>query len=90
MAPISEDILFRGYLFGKLRKYAPLWLSVLLTSLLFVLVHFQLNVSIDVFALSIVLCLLRVYTKSLWASILLHALKNAIAYYFLFINPSLL
>lgn len=90
IAPIAEEVLFRGYLLGKLRKYAPLWVAILITSLLFAVVHFQWNVGIDVFALSIILCLLRVFTKSLWTPILLHMLKNGVAYYFLFINPSLL
>lgn len=90
VAPVAEEALFRGYLFGKLRKVAPLWLAILITSLLFAVVHGQWNVGIDVFALSIVLCLLRVVSGSLWPSILLHMLKNGVAYYFLFINPSLL
>lgn len=90
VAPIAEELLFRGYLFGKLRKHAPLWVSILITSLLFAVVHFQWNVSIDVFALSIILCLLRVWSGSLWPSILLHMLKNGVAFYFLFINPSIL
>ncbi|MGV9002276.1 MAG: CPBP family intramembrane glutamic endopeptidase [Candidatus Saccharimonadaceae bacterium] len=90
IAPIAEETLFRGYLFGKLRKHAPLWVAILITSALFALVHFQVNVGLDVFALSIVLCLLRVTTGTIWPSILLHMLKNGIAFYFLFINPSLL
>lgn len=87
VAPFAEELLFRGYLFGKLRKYTPLWVAILITSLLFAFVHFQWNVGLDVFALSIVLCLLRVVSGSLWPSILLHMMKNGIAYYFLFINP---
>jgi membrane protease YdiL (CAAX protease family) len=90
LAPVVEEIIFRGYLFGKLRKHAPVWVAVLITSLLFAIVHFQGNVGVDVFALGIVLCLLRVVSGSLWPSILLHMLKNGVAYYFLFINPSLL
>ncbi len=89
VAPIAEEILFRGYLFGKLKKYLPVWISILLTSLLFAAVHGQWNVGLDVFALSIVLCVLRLMTGSLWSSIFLHMLKNGIAYYFLFINPLL-
>lgn len=90
LAPVAEEILFRGYLLQKLRKRAPTWIAILITSLLFAVVHFAWNVGIDTFALSIVLCLLRVYTKSLWAPILLHSLKNGIAFYLLFINPMLL
>jgi membrane protease YdiL (CAAX protease family) len=89
IAPVSEEILFRGYLLGKLRKYVPVWVAILVTSLLFAIVHFQFNVGVDVFALSIVLCLLRIGTGRLWPSILLHMIKNGIAFYFLFINPVL-
>jgi membrane protease YdiL (CAAX protease family) len=88
IAPFSEELIFRGYLFGKLLKVLPLWGAVLITSALFGLLHGQWNIGLDVFCLSIVLCLLRVYTGSLWASILLHMIKNAIAFYILFINPS--
>jgi len=90
IAPVAEEIIFRGYLLGKLRKHVPIWVAVLITSLLFGAVHLSWNVGIDVFALSLVLCLLRITSKSLWPSILLHMLKNGIAFYFLFINPYLL
>lgn len=90
MAPIAEEILFRGYLLSKLRGHVATWVAVLITSLLFGLVHFAWNVGIDTFALSIVLCLVTIWTKSLWPAILIHMLKNGIAFYFLFINPSLL
>ena len=89
IAPIAEEVLFRGYLLGKLRKHVPLWVAILVTSVLFGAVHLAWNVGVDVFALSIVLCLLRVSTGRLWPSILLHMLKNGIAFYFLFINPIL-
>ncbi|UTX51192.1 CPBP family intramembrane metalloprotease [Candidatus Saccharibacteria bacterium TM7i] len=91
IAPVAEEVLFRGYLFGKLRKAKiKTWVSVLLVSLLFAIVHFQGNVGVDVFALSIVLCLLRIFSGSLWPSIMLHMLKNGVAFYFLFVNPSIL
>jgi membrane protease YdiL (CAAX protease family) len=88
IAPFSEEILFRGFLFGRLRKIVPLWLAILLTSALFGFLHGEWNVGLDTFSLSVVLCLLRVYTGSIWSSIMLHMIKNAIAYYILFINPS--
>lgn len=90
IAPVAEEILFRGFLFGKLRKHVPIWVAILITSLLFAFVHGAVNVGIDVFALSIVLCLLRLVSGTIWPSILLHMLKNAIAFYLLFINPTLL
>jgi len=90
LAPVAEEILFRGYLYGKLKKYVPVWVAIIVTSVLFGAVHGQWNVALDVFTLSIVLCSLREVTGNIWAGILLHMLKNSIAFYFLFINTSLL
>lgn len=88
IAPIAEEVLFRGYLFGKLKKHLPLWVAIIITSVLFGIVHGAWNVGIDTFVLGVVLCLLRVISGSLWPSILLHMIKNGIAFYLLFINPS--
>jgi membrane protease YdiL (CAAX protease family) len=90
IAPIAEELLFRGYLLGKLRKHAPLWVAIFVTSVIFGAIHLAWNVGIDVFALSIVLCVLRVVSGSLWPSIMLHMLKNGLAFYLLFINPTVL
>jgi membrane protease YdiL (CAAX protease family) len=89
IAPVAEEVLFRGYLYDKLKKAVPVWVAILITSLLFGYVHGAWNVAINTFALSVVLCKLRDMTGGLWASILLHMLKNAVAFYFLFINTSL-
>ena len=98
IAPIAEEAIFRGYLYGKLRKSVPVWGAVLVTSVLFGLLHMKwdgglvagINVGIDVFILSIVMCSLREVTGSIWAGVLLHMMKNGLAYYLLFINTSLL
>lgn len=90
IAPVAEETLFRGYLYGKLKRVAPMWLAMLVVSALFGAVHGQWNVAIDTFALSLVLCGLREVTGGLWAPVLLHMTKNGIAFYLLFINPTLL
>jgi membrane protease YdiL (CAAX protease family) len=90
IVPVAEELLFRGYLFGKLRSSIPVWLAIVTASVVFGALHGAWNVAIDTFALSVVLCVLRQITGSLWSSILLHAAKNSIAFYFLFINPVLL
>jgi membrane protease YdiL (CAAX protease family) len=90
LAPVAEEILFRGYLYGKLKKIIPFWAAILITSAIFGAIHGAWDLAIDTFALSVVLCLLRETTGSLCASILLHMTKNGIAFYILFINPLLL
>ncbi|HEX6416011.1 MAG TPA: type II CAAX endopeptidase family protein [Candidatus Saccharimonadales bacterium] len=89
IAPVAEEALFRGYLYGHLRARIPIWLAMLITSAVFGAVHGQLNVAIDTFALSMIMCSLREVTGSIWAGILLHMLKNGLAFYLLFVNPSL-
>jgi membrane protease YdiL (CAAX protease family) len=87
LAPMAEETLFRGYLYGKLKKHVPTIVAALATSLLFGIAHFQWNVSIDVFILSLFLCGLRSLTGSIWAGVLVHMIKNGIAYYLIFVAP---
>lgn len=89
VAPVAEELLFRGYLYGKLKKHLPVWVSIFITSVVFGLVHMQWNVGLDVFALSIVLCSLREITGNIWSGMLLHMLKNSVAFFIIFISPML-
>jgi membrane protease YdiL (CAAX protease family) len=84
LAPLAEEVLFRGILYGRLRRYAGMWWSVIVTSVAFGVVHQQLNVGVDVAALSIFLCLLRERTGNIWAGVVLHAVKNLIAFAIIF------
>lgn len=98
LAPLAEELLFRGYLYGKLRKTAPIWVAIIVTSLAFGAAHLwggpgsplQWAVAIDTMVLGVILALLREYTGAVWASVLVHALKNGIAFYLLFMNPQLI
>lgn len=90
IAPIAEEIIFRGWLYGKLRSKLPgeklsLIVSILITSVLFAIMHGQWNVGVNVFAMSIVLCLLREMNGTIYSGILLHILKNGVAFVLLYI-----
>lgn len=84
--PLTEEIVFRGIVFGGLRKSLPFWLAAFVSSALFAIAHFQLNVALDTFSLAIVSCYLYERTRSLWPSIALHAIKNGIAFAVLFVG----
>ncbi len=90
IAPVAEEVLVRGYLYGKLRKVSSIAVAMIISSLLFSLMHFQWNVAINVLPLAIIMVGLREMTGSIWAGILLHMLKNGVAFYLLFINPSII
>ena len=93
VAPIAEEIIFRGWLYGKLREKfngrmpdrAGMILAILLVSLLFGIVYLQWNVGVNVFAMSIVLCGLREITGTIYAGILMHMVKNGVAFYLLYV-----
>lgn len=87
LAPIAEELIFRGYLFGSLRDNISVLPAAIITSAIFGLVHGQWNVGLDTFVLSLALCYLREKTGSIWAGVLLHAIKNGLAYFLLFIAP---
>lgn len=89
LPPIFEEILFRGYLFGRLNRKLNFWASTLVTSFVFGFVHFNWSVSIDVFVLSLFLCYLRRDSNSILPGMCLHGLKNGLAYFLLFIAPLL-
>lgn len=92
LPPIAEEIMFRGFLFTSFRQKFRFRYAVIFTSLLFGVAHLQFGsgapllwvAALDTFTLSVVLCYLRERTGSLWASIMLHALKNLIAFVALF------
>lgn len=93
LPPITEEILVRGFLYSGLKSKLPTAIAVIITSALFAAAHLQFGsgaalvwvAALDTFVLSLVLIYLREKTGSLWASILLHALKNGIAFASLFI-----
>lgn len=93
MAPIAEEIIFRGWLYtklkGRLSKETAHIVSVVMTAILvsltFGIVHLQWNVGVNVFAMSLVMCALREFTGTIYAGILLHMLKNGVAFYLLFV-----
>ncbi len=92
LPPIIEETLFRGVLFSGFRKKLPFIWSALLVSVAFAIPHLLEGKGgllwvggIDTFLLSMALCTLREYTGSLWAGIVLHMLKNGVAYLYLFI-----
>lgn len=85
LAPVCEEIIFRGWLYGKLRFRMPAVPAILITSVLFGIMHGQWNVGVTVFAMSLGMCVMRELTGTIWGGVLLHMIKNGIAFYFLFI-----
>jgi membrane protease YdiL (CAAX protease family) len=85
IVPLAEELLFRGFIYKGIRNGYSFPVTAIVVSVLFAVAHGQLNVGIDVFCLSLVLCYLREKSGSIWPGVLLHGLKNAVAFAVLFI-----
>lgn len=77
IAPVLEELVFRYYIFGGLLKSYSLRISVVTSSLLFALIHFDSPKNIvPAFALGIISSLIYFKTKRIDYSILFHFISN--------------
>lgn len=81
IAPLVEEIIFRGYLYAVMKRYSGCFFAAIMTSLLFAVVHGNLPGIIPLFTLSLVLTLVYEITGCLWVPIAAHSLFNTIQVY---------
>ena len=89
VAPVAEEIIFRGYFYGVIRRFGGRIPALLTSSLLFAAIHVHLPSIPGLFILAMILCFLYERTASLWAPIALHAAFNASTIIFLILWPEL-
>ena len=81
VAPIGEEIVFRGFLQRFLEEYwKDITRAVLVTSLFFAMIHFNPFWTIQIYMLGVILGFLAWKTKSVIPSILLHIVNNGSAF----------
>ncbi|MCR1959716.1 CAAX protease self-immunity [Thomasclavelia cocleata] len=78
VAPISEELIFRGLILGKLKQYGDVFASIIV-SLLFALIHGNLPQSIPTFIVSLFLCWVTLQSNSIIPAISIHMINNAVA-----------
>jgi membrane protease YdiL (CAAX protease family) len=83
VAPLSEEIFFRGFMFGGLRRRLPMWAAAVIAGAVFGLLHYTGPDSIGVVpqlaVLGVLLAWLYERTGSLWPPIILHVANNGLA-----------
>lgn len=77
LAPIFEEIIFRGFLLPSLTRYLPVSVAIIVTGIIFALVHLSLSEAIPLATLGILLGIVYTRSQSLLASITLHSLWNS-------------
>lgn len=84
VAPITEEIFFRGFMFAGLRRGLPFVVAAAMSAGLWGLFHYTgagtWGVVLQLAAFGIILSWLYERTGSLWPPIAVHALNNALAF----------
>lgn len=90
--PLVEEFIMRGFLYTGLRTRLDPMIATFITSSIFAVAHLPgakeglLWIgAIDTFILSIILCYLREKNQSIWPAVIIHMLKNSLAFSYKFL-----
>jgi len=85
VAPVAEELFFRGFVFQSYaRRYGPR-VAALLSSLLFAALHLNLQALVPIFVMGLFLAWLYWRTHSLLPGIVAHGFNNAVAFTVLYL-----
>ena len=83
LAPLSEELFFRGFMFGAMRRSMSLWPAALISAVVWGSLHLSggnIGVAIQISILGIILAWLYERSGTLWAPVTAHGINNAIAF----------
>ena len=84
ISPLIEELYFRGILLSQLNKRFTYLFSILVSSLLFSFIHFNILSFSTLLSLGISLSFLRIWFNSILIPIIGHIIFNSIMLYFIF------
>lgn len=79
-APLAEELFFRGFLFGALRERMGVVAALVLSGLVFGLVHIEPSVIVPFWAVGALFAWIYHRSGSLWTTIGAHAIFNGIGF----------
>ena len=79
MAPIMEELMIRGLTLNKLLSGSKKWTAIIVSSIVFGVIHMNLLQGLNAFVLGIVLALVYYKTRSLITCMLCHAANNLLS-----------
>jgi len=75
-APVVEEILCRGIVLNRLLLWMPKWVAMLVSSVLFGVIHLNIPQGLPAFVIGIVFSMLYLRYRNLWVPIIAHAAYN--------------
>lgn len=81
LAPVIEEILIRGFVLGSLQSTFGVFFALLVSALLFALLHFNMVQTLSAFICGLILGVLYLKTGSILCCMIAHCVYNAISYF---------
>lgn len=88
IAPVFEETICRGAYYRSYRKAGSAFKAMMLSAIIFAVIHLNFNQAAYAFAIGILAVLLVEATGSLWASVIYHGLINGSQAVIMYINLS--
>lgn len=83
IAPLVEELLYRGYLLGALTRRLPAAVAVVLASFAFMLLHAEVANWVASICLGVATGYCRVATRSIWPGLAVHVASNAFGLWYM-------
>ncbi len=80
VAPVAEEVFFRGFLYAGARKVWGTTLGAVISAAVFAVVHVFPGVLPPIFIMALIFALIYEQTQSIWPCIILHGAVNAVAF----------
>lgn len=81
VSPFVEEVIFRGFLYGRMRVYMKKVWAVLLSSLLFGIYHGNLVQGVYGFFMGLIFALVYNYYNNFYMAVFMHMIANLVGYY---------
>lgn len=77
VAPVTEEVIFRGYVYPVAKRFAGRWAGLAFSSLFFAMVHQNAMALLPLAFLALLLALAYEFTGSIWVPVGMHMVFNA-------------
>lgn len=78
VAPVAEEVIFRGFLYGVTKRFTDRWFAAMFTSLVFACVHHHLGSVVPLFTLAMSFAVAYEATGCLVVPMAMHAMFNGL------------
>jgi hypothetical protein len=78
VAPVVEELVFRGFVFAGLRERYGWWKAGLISAGIFAVIHLQPLAVIQILVLGMIFAYLYHRSGSIWPAVIMHVLTNAV------------